>query len=367
MNKIRVLLVTGSYPPMRCGVGDYTERLARALADHCGIELQVLTSWSPRSDGDPPWVCRVMTSWKLDGVGHLLNTVKAFQPDIIHVQYPTQGYRVATAPGLLLLAARLRSAIPVIATWHEYPPLSFTRGLLCMQAFAALARGIIVVRPEYRVRGLLAMLVSKAPIRFIPNASVIPKVSLSESERTALRASLNCGGRQVVSFFGFSYPHKGADQLFEFADPDHHHLVFIGDLLPDDSYHQSLLRLAASNRWRGHTTVTGFVDPGTAARLLAASDAAVFPFTEGGGDWNSSLHAAMIQGTFVMTTSTSVHGYVPERNIYYAQPCNLDDLRAALRQYAGTRLPEGQGESDDPWKKIAAEHVELYNAVLGKA
>jgi hypothetical protein len=30
---VRVILVTGSLPPEACGVGDYTQRLASALAD----------------------------------------------------------------------------------------------------------------------------------------------------------------------------------------------------------------------------------------------------------------------------------------------------------------------------------------------
>ncbi len=37
---IRVMLVSGSFPPMRCGVGDYTARLADELASRCGERRQ---------------------------------------------------------------------------------------------------------------------------------------------------------------------------------------------------------------------------------------------------------------------------------------------------------------------------------------
>ena len=40
---IRVLLITGSYPPMKCGVGSYSQRLAMALADYSGVKVTVLT------------------------------------------------------------------------------------------------------------------------------------------------------------------------------------------------------------------------------------------------------------------------------------------------------------------------------------
>ena len=41
---MKVLLVTGSFPPMKCGVGDYTACLAEALARKPNIEVAVLTS-----------------------------------------------------------------------------------------------------------------------------------------------------------------------------------------------------------------------------------------------------------------------------------------------------------------------------------
>lgn len=42
-NNIKVLMICGSFPPMKCGVGDYTSRLAESLADN-GTEVTVLTS-----------------------------------------------------------------------------------------------------------------------------------------------------------------------------------------------------------------------------------------------------------------------------------------------------------------------------------
>jgi len=41
---MKVLLVTGSLPPLRCGVGDYCMHLAAALARHPEAQVTVLTS-----------------------------------------------------------------------------------------------------------------------------------------------------------------------------------------------------------------------------------------------------------------------------------------------------------------------------------
>lgn len=352
---------------MRCGVGDYTARLVQALGDVDGVELEVLTTrLNDPPEGDPAWVRRVMTSWRLDGYADFLAAVKRYLPDIVHIQYPTQGYHFAIAPAPITLLACIRLGFKVVATWHEYPHPSFTTGGLGQLMLALVARTVIVVRPEYsgRVRGVLAAALGRTPIRQIPNASVIPRVRLTPEERSALRTSLGCDGRQLVSFFGFAYSHKGVDQLFEIADPGHHHLLLIGTITDADPYHARLRSLADSDRWRGHATITGFVDPATASRLLAASDAAVFPFTNGGGPWNSSLHAAAEQGTFIITSSHDRCGYFATENTYYAKPGAVEEMRTALFRYAGTRSADDGVSQADEWKTIAQAHVEIYRSAL---
>ena len=71
--------------------------------------------------------------------------------------------------------------------------------------------------------------------------------------------------------------------------------------------------------------------------MLAAADAVVLPFRSGGGSWNSSIKAAAVQGTFVLTTSTERHGLDPDGNVYYARPSDAKDLMEALRRHLGRR------------------------------
>ena len=196
----------------------------------------------------------------------------------------------------------------------------------------------------------------RAPRHFVPNASIVPALELAESERAALHRELGAAGRILVAFFGFAYSHKGVHRLFEICDPRRHHIVLIGELHEEDPYHGELLRLAASDAWRGHVSLAGFVDPSRAARLLAAADAAVFPFVNGGGTWNSSAHAAMAQGTFTLMTSRHQSGYVAEENLYYARPEDTSEMQTALAHYAGVRaVPKA-----NDWHAIAARHVQIY-------
>ena len=48
----KVLMITGSYPPMRCGVGGYAEILTKLMRRRNGLVMGVLTSADAASN--PP-------------------------------------------------------------------------------------------------------------------------------------------------------------------------------------------------------------------------------------------------------------------------------------------------------------------------
>ena len=353
---------------MRCGVGDYTARLAEALSEDAGMKVSVLTSETDslqetRAGG--PHISRTVSGWNIKELRRIIGAVRQSRPDIIHLQFPTQGYKVLNGIALVPCLARMLLRVPVVLTWHEYVPPTFSSAARYMCVMALCADVIVVVRPDYRARmhGLIKGLLGRKPIRFIPNASIIPRAVLSPHERRTIRERLGCGTAKLVVFFGFSFPHKGVDLLFQIADPRQHHLLIIGELSPQDSYHSRLLQLAQSTEWKGKVTIAGFVEAAEAGKMLAAADAAVFPFLDGGGRWNSSLHAAASQGTFVVTTSSETNGYDGDANIYYARPNAVAEMRQALLAYQGVRR-DGDGATGDPWLEVAKAHKELYSSLL---
>ena len=90
---MRILLVSGSYPPHRCGVGDYVYQLAKTLSENKTLEIAVLTSVIRNVNiNRNVKVFNCMTSWKIRDLFQALSVVRQFKPDIVHIQYPTQGY-----------------------------------------------------------------------------------------------------------------------------------------------------------------------------------------------------------------------------------------------------------------------------------
>ncbi len=88
---------------------------------------------------------------------------------------------------------------------------------------------------------------------------------------------------KLVVYFGFAYPAKGIEQLFQIADPAHDHLILICDLNPADPYHQEIQAQLTNTKWAASASNPGFLPADEAARLLAAADTVVLPFGRGEG------------------------------------------------------------------------------------
>ena len=361
---LRVLLVSGSLPPMRCGVGDYTAGLARALAETGATEVAVLTSRLQGRTDAGRWegveMLEPIGRWRTSGLAAALGSVRSWKPHVLHVQHPSQGYdgplalQVATA-------ARWILGVPVVLTLHE--PVGVNLQVPVMAAAIRSANAVIVVRPDFRalVNPKVRWTIMGKPLRLIPNATTLPRAAPTPERARAIRERFRAGTRNLVAYFGFVYPGRGVHHLFRIADPGRHCLVIVGGKLDEAAaYFEEVCARAQQADWRGSCSVTGFVPAAEAAEIMACADAVVLPFEAGGGSWNTSLHGARLQGTFVLTTSRDLRGYDARENVYYARPGDVEEMRAALAAHLGTRSePAGL----PTWEQVAAGHLEVYRGV----
>lgn len=345
--------VGGTYPLDHCGVGDYLSRLVVEMATDASTRVAVVCgNPAPLSGGEG--IDYFPTDGLLDAA-RVREAVEEWQPDVVHVQYPT-----ARAISSRIPLALRRAGICTVQTWHEYfegnTQLSW-KNLLGVD-------GLVYVRPDLweRLPGYVRLALSRIPRAHIPNASVIPVVRLPDLQRVLVRDAVS-RGRELVTFFGFMHPNKGVDRLFEIADPARHHLLFIGALDPDYAYHRTLLAHARTPPWRDHVTFTGHIEPNEVGRLLTASDAVVFPFLEGVGDWNTSVDAALGSGSLVLATSATVQRITDagDRNLVLL-PCDQwRSLRSALQDRLSRRV---EPRRTSGWPAIVQRHLDLYAKAL---
>lgn len=366
---MRILLVTGSYPPMHCGVGDYTCMLARAISGVRGSRVGILTSKaaSTQMQDEAIEVFPVMENWSLRDLRQVLTVLRAWRPDIVHIQFPTQGYGQGHLPTLMPLLCWLKG-IRVVQTWHEARHDFGIGNLAWLLCQSVVPGAVIMVRPrlEEAMPNLLKNVFRRKSRRYIPNGPALPAIRLTEAEREEIRGKIGRAGAALIVYFGFVYPEKGIEQLFELADPEEHHVVLIGER-PEGgprAYFDEIMRIGTSGKWSGRTTMTGFLETEEAARIIAAADAVVLPFRSGGGEWNTSIHSAQVQGTFVLTTSTGFTGYKLAVNTYYAAPGDIAEMRDALKRYVGRKNPSPEKPAAELWSAIAEAHRHVYQAAV---
>ncbi len=356
---MRILLVTGSYPPEPCGVGDYTERLAHALAALQGVQVGVLTSAAPgykSTNSKPVEHLDVVQQWDFSELPRLISTIRRWRPDLVHIQYPSQGFNSGRLPSVLPLLCRLMG-LKVIQTWHEPHQM---RGAINFILQALGASGLIFVRPNYlnMIPALFGKLIKYIRKVVIPNASSLPVSSLDAEQLFALRNKYMGHYERLVVFFGFLYPSKGIELLFDIANPVSDFLIIAG-AVKDEAYVHRLFDVAKAKGWRADQLhFTGFLSPREAADLLTIPDAVVLPFLHGGGEWNTSIHSASAQGTLVITTAVPSRGDEPQRNLFTAAPSDISEMRSALNRLAGRR--SSPRRLDDQWQGIASAHLNFY-------
>lgn len=357
------MLITGSFPPMHCGVGEYTCKLAAALAERTNLCVTVLTSRGAQAPKPVSFeVLPIMQSWRAKEAHSAMREIKRCAPDIVHIQYPTLGYRDGSLPWLLpLIGFSMRRRIA--QTWHESYVRRQAPGLLLK---AIVPSRVVVVRPRYEdlLHPMLRWALWKKHAKFIPNASLIGLAPLDAGGRERVRAKYLYGQQRLIVFFGFLYPLKGVEQLFEISDPATDRIVIAGEMNVVPDYRAEIMKRIDSPPWQGKVTVAGFLPPGDIAELLAAADAVVFPYRRGGGEWNTSLHGAVLNRAFVLHTSLHPTGYDTKRNTYSARIDDIEEMRAALQKYAGTRRGDDPALDCADWQSIAEAHETVYKDLV---
>lgn len=358
---MRILQVAGTYPPQHCGVGDYVAHLAGALSHLSDVQIGVLThSGASKALGDDVELLAVAQSWRISELAHILRAALKWNPELVHIHYPSQGFYGRILPAFLPAAFRM-IGLKVVQTWHEPWPLGAALRMIIQRVAA---NGLVFVRPQYRnlmPAPLRCFINARLPQTIIPSAGVLPVSKLDRVDKSYLRERYLKGACRLVVFFGFIYPSKGVELLFEIANPETDTLIIAG-ASKDPEYLHGLKILSQKLGWGENVKFMGFMQPNEAADLLLVADAVVLPFLKGSGDWNTSLHAGLTQGTVVITTSTMPLGYDRLRNLYVARIGDVAEMRRALNNLAGRRIkPTSSGAK---WDNIAKDHCDFYRELL---
>lgn len=329
-----------------------------ALTECGGVNVTVLTDEraSEAKELDGIDVLPVMSGWRLAELIKVSKLIQRLNPDVVHIQYPTQGC-AGKLPACLPLLMRLFRK-PCVQTWHE--PIPGRTGLWLAIGLDAL----VIIKEELmtQIPWLTRMALLGARTSWISGASLLPTVTLSDKERLEIRSQYASSGEVLLVYYGFVAPLKGLETLFEIVAKTDMRLLMICDFQPGNNYHRSLLDQIELMGIKFRVTIAGYLPDDQLASILAASDAVVLPFRDGARTWNTSIDAAVAQGTFVLTASLVDGGYNKEKNIYFAKPGNVEEMIYAIQKYAGYHIAGKPPIAE--WRNIAEQHLSIYKRLI---
>jgi glycosyltransferase involved in cell wall biosynthesis len=334
---LRVALIVGDDRTPFCGVKNYAHSLAQALAER-GIEAQVMTpkDWSAKS------VLAFSARLKKEGY------------DIVHLQYPSIGYRGSLFPHFL---GFMNVADVSVVTVHEYSALPLVQRI-STQLFRGTARAVIFCSHYERSLYDRQLANIGAPQTVIPIGSNVP-------------ATATYGSRdRTVVYFGQIRPNKGIEHFVELARRSielQRQLSFhiIGSApVAHQKYLKELQQSAPGViRWSID------LEFARVSEILACSFAAYLPFPDGVSERRGSMLAALTNGLPVLSTVGAatppemLPSFLPTESSDEALSL-LDELVDDPERHTRLCAMSRRHAARYTWSSIAVQHELAYREAL---
>lgn len=335
-------------------MGDYTYRLAGALLEQT-VTVCLLTTIDPERSPNPGFDVRpVVKRWNCIGLPNLLRQIKAANPDIVHLEYPTMAYGAGFLPQLLVLTRR-----PFVVTIHEASASHILRRL-ALYPFLLLADHVVATT-SFEADYLARMY---PPVR--------RRLSVIHVGSNIPAAPAHGRKGNVVVYFGLIAPHKGLEDFLSLARSaqargEAWDFRIIGKVPKRRKSFADELRAAS----RG-LPLTWHLDlpEDQVADQLSGASAAYLPFPDGASGRRTSLAAALVNGVPTITTrgpATPLE-LVAGENILYAD--SPETALSRIREVFSDRqlsqsLSSGavRYAKSLSWRRVGEQHAALYREV----
>lgn len=333
---LKILIICGSYPPDKCGVGEYTNRIVDNLVKDIDNDIYVLTS---RSIINKNKIINFHErKWLLKDIVYFYKLISGLNVDIIHMQFPTKAYRKSIGIIILYIILAIKYK-KVIITLHEYsdsPVLGKIRTLFLI----IFSEKILVVDERYK-KDLLKLFPSFAKkIEYTLVSSMIPKNNIQWNKNAVItlkRVLLQDFENKIIfGYFGFVNKSKGIETLInlgiELKKTDiKFKMLFVCELNSHDKYHLSIMKLIKDNKLTENIKITGYLTDIEVANSISICDFMIYPFVYGLSTKNSSFLAAEMQGISIITTKPKLNNHdrhLLNSNVYFIE--KYDDINAII-------------------------------------
>ena len=335
---MKLLMISGSYPPVICGVGDYTAQLITALRNR---GASVITLEGMR--------------WDWQSLRKGLEVAARESCDVIHIQYPAVGYGYSLMPQLLSFR------LPSVVTLHEFSNVRILRKAASFPFLVSARRLVFTSRDELEyVRRFYPLIARKSSV--IPIGTNITPIEIDEPREFG-----------EIVYFGMIAPRKGLEKVLDFAqalkqDGCGLSVRLIGSV-PEafQAYAASLMEKAE------HLPISWTRDASESevAQHLARASLAYLPFPDGASERRGSLKAVLSCGLVCISTAGR-HTPPKLRELLFCASNSREAVaivKALMHDHSAWRQASERGlayAESFRWDHIAQAHLDLYANMLSK-
>lgn len=328
-----MIILTGTYPPERCGVGDYTRHL---LSTPTGEK----------------WHLLYLKNWRIKDLRGNIAQLSECKDSELNIQYPTMGYRTSLMPHLLAIYAVLFLHKKLYITVHEYSQLGW-KGKLALNFLFLFAKDVIFTTSFER----------DCAHRHNPwmHKGKVIKI------RSNIPSSPICKPMQErkwdVGYFGYIRPLKGIEDFIPVAEQlanQGKRVYIMGQTQPEFlSYYKPLLQKfeKIGITYMGNKSQTEVAD------TLADTKIMFLPYPDGLSERRGSFLAAVVNGAAVVSTKGKFTSKEQKERFTLIEPDKAYEvIESYLKDF--TTLKQQQENSfayatqcvPESWQQIAKEY-----------
>jgi glycosyltransferase involved in cell wall biosynthesis len=412
---MKILVVSGEYPPMKGGVGRYTKNLVHAIAKKSSVEVSVaisggaavtaVTSDPSQDSNNVALYHGAVRKGDKRNSDRLLQIVSEIKPDVVNIQYERGLYEVDTTirhtfwrlvHGSTLDRFYRICPVPTVSTLHtvfpqdEYSAYVKDRalrkegrfGFLPQPLRAAIRRWVMEQRYD-----LLLNVVSQSdgiisPARTLqevvrrgtviyhgaePAIELSSPSSVAKNDKNEFRKDFGLPlDKMLLLAFGYAGSYKGFDVLGSLGLPDSWSLV-----VKQTKHERGLEKPLEIGKNNGENVISlnlGYLDDTTMSKLFFACDAIIFPYkivSVSGVMFDALAHGLPFIASdlrFFKEFADMGLGIVCKRNMKSFEQ-SISTLALEYDEYK-TRVE--QFSSKLRWSNIAKKHIEFFSGLISQ-
>ena len=409
---MKILVVSGEYPPMKGGVGRYTKNLVQAIANKSDVEVSVAIGADAAVTSDPSQdssnivtIYRgVITKGDKRNSDRILQIVSQIKPDVVNIQYERGLYEVDTtirhtfwrlAHGSTLDRFYKMCPVPTVSTLHTVFPQDEYRAYIKERALRKEGRFGFLPQPlRASIRrwvmkqryNLLLQVVSQSdgvisPARtlqeVVRRGTVIyhgaePAVQLSSTsspmnDKKEFRKDFGLPvDKMLLLAFGYAGSYKGFDVLDSLDLPNGWSLV-VKQTKHERGFERPI-EIGTNNTENVISLNLGYLDDTTMSKLFFACDAIIFPYkivSISGVMFDALAHGLPFVASdlrFFKEFAEMGLGIVCKRTTQSFER-SISTLALEYDEYK-TRVE--QFRSNLRWNNIANKHIEFFSGLISQ-